>query len=112
MDPIHEADLKEAAAKIRATGVTPLAFALTDPDLPWVILRAPSLQECDMYASTSTRSPITASIGMLRICIMALPADVDLENLMREKPFLPMRALQSLFASLGMGVRSEKKSLS
>ena len=109
--PDHEKDLREAHDKVVSMGIRPFPVVTNHPALPWVIVRIPSMAECDAYALASRSAPLSAAIQLFHQCSVACPADFNPGEAFRLTPFLPMRALQVLLGSLGLGVRAEKKSL-
>lgn len=111
MDPTHEADLKNAFASVESNGIKAFPVVTSDPDLPWVVFRFPSLGDCDAYASRARTAPISAAVHLFRICVMAHPAEFQMEQMLLARPFVAMRAVGVLLSHLGLAARAEKKSL-
>lgn len=107
----QEKDLRDAAAVAQTRGLRVYAVTTSDESLPWALFMVPTLDLCDGYASRARTSPVTAAVELFQRILVGHPQGVDPMLLIQERPFVALRAMQALLASLGLTVSAEKKSL-
>lgn len=105
-------EIKSASEKLTAAGTRHVVVSTTDASLPFVIFGIPTLGQLSQYvaqAGDASVGPLMASIGIARMTIQ-YPSGLVLEDVVKVRPFVVMRAVQVLLRELGLSTRAEKKS--
>ncbi len=111
LTPEQEKDLREAAHVAQTRGMRVYAVTTSDESLPWALFLVPTLDLCDGYVSRARVSPVSAAVDLFQRTLVGYPQGVEPMSLIQERPFVALRAMQVLLASLGLTVGAEKKSL-
>ena len=106
-------EVRNASERLTSQGERHVVVSTTDKDLPFVIFAVPALGQLSQYvaqAGDAACGPLLAAVGLSRIT-GRYPAAQVIEDMVRLRPFVVMRAIQVLLRELGLSARAEKKSL-
>lgn len=103
---------KAASEALTSRGERHVVVGTSDSLLPFAIFTIPTLGQLSQYsaqAGDASTGPLLASVGIARMAIR-YPSSTILEDVVKARPFVVMRAVQVLLRELGLSARAEKKS--